>query len=492
MMQIFGAIKWIYPLLASAGSLAQNMDRTRIAILPFTSIGRGDDDGYLSEGITDELTSLFSKLPHVKVIARSLVTKFKNSHLPPAQLGAELHAGTLVEGSVRRVGNHVRISARLIDAASEEYLVSREYEGSLDELYSIEKRIATQLTGQIGNRRELASMGGPDRRVEERSPNPSAYLHYLKGRFFAGKRTHDGLRLARQNLEKAVQEDPTFAPALSFLATVYHLMAYYGLLPPREAYEAGYKLAERAMKLDAKCPETYLFMAARSSAFDHDWSASETNYRRAIELQPDFAVAHQWYAGLLMLERRFDEAKKEAATAARLEPLSVSVALSWGRVYFYARDYGKAIRIYQEAIEMEPGSPIAYYWLGLAYLHQGHPVEAERALDKGIALASDDPLLVSALAQAYAVEGKNKKARALLSDLIGVSRRAYLSSYFLAEVYAMLGEKDAAIASLHKAAEERADHLTYLSINPSFDSLRNDPAFKLIVHEMGLDEHGRI
>ena len=472
---------FLYNTHSSKDHTNTQVDPRRVALLPFKSEGLDEGETYLPEGLTSELISTLSKVRGIRILAESTVASYQNSQKSPSEIGAELGVGVLLESSIRKVDGHLHFSSQLIDTKTEEYLWSQDYEGSLDDVMQIQKRIAHGIADKLEGR-TLASVEMPEVDVNSNA----AYVNYLKGKYFFGRRGEEDLRLAEQYFEQATRLDPKFGLAYNSLANVFDILAFYGYMSPAEAYSKGMAAAEIGLTLEPDSAVGHLFLGEKLEAMDHDWATAEMHFKRAIELRPDMATAHSWYADLLISFGEFDAAKVEMTKAKELEPKSPIITVAFGRPDYYARRYSEAVTAYESAVDMDSTYRTSFFWLGAAYLELGRTEDAIRVLEHSIQLSPTQPMMVQAmLACAYAKGGRVAEARKLYEEMKRLRKTKFVSAYFLAEVSVALGQPGDAIHHLKIAQKEHANHLMFLGVDPRFDDLHKNKAFIAMVNEIG-------
>ncbi len=455
----------------------------RVAILPFTSIGLKTEDEFISEGMTEEIISSLSALKNVRVLARSSVARFQGSSQSMGDIGKELGVATLVEGKVMKSGERLRISARIIDVSSQEYVWSQDFDGGTEKLFEIQKKISSRVAQQLKGR-EIAAVQPTSE--ESSGSKHGAYVQYLRGRHFFERRTRENLEKAIEYFKKSINEAPDFAPSYGALANALHLMAFYGFLDPREAYPKGMEYATKALTLDSRSQEAYLFLAEKNMTFDRNWRESESNFKKAIEINPNLSTAHQWYSDLLVALLRFEEAKKEAMKAQELEPLSLAVSISSGKMRYYWMENEEALTIYRGAIELDPNFAIAYYWQGLAQIQKQEFEKGLASLEKASSLNPGSWMMKAGLAYGLGKSGRNSEAVKILGALKEASKKEYVSPYLIAEVYSGLGDFGAAYMELMRGVNEKTNHMTWLGVDPIFAPLRKEPRWKLLAGALHL------
>jgi len=454
-----------------------------LAVLPLESLSSDASQDYFADGMTDELISDLGQISALRVISRTSVMAYKRARKPLPEIARELDVDAVVEGTVLRSGDQVRITAQLIEAATDKHLWSRSYEGQLRDTLALQNQVAQAIADQIRinlNSQERAAL------KSVRVVNPQAYESYLKGRYFWNKRTAEGLKVALAYFNQAIEEDPRYAQSYSGLADTYALLGdwQYAVMTPKEALPRAKAAAIKALELDSTLGEAHNSLAFCLDGFDWDFPSAGKEFQRALELNPGYATAHHWYAWHLSLLGRFDEAIEEMRKAENLDPLSLIINADLAEILLLAHSYDESIRQSRKTIEMDPNFALAHNQLGQAYLQKQLSDEAITELQKAVQLSAGSPTCLANLARAYASSGKKSEAAKLLSDLKRRSSPRYSHAPEIAVVYAALGDKNQAMTWLEKGYEERFNPGVLL--RPGFDPLRSDPRFQEVVRRIGL------
>ena len=454
-----------------------------VAVLPLESLSSDASQDYFADGMTDELISDLGQISALRVISRTSVMVYKHARKPLPQIARELNVDAVVEGTVVRSGDRVRITAQLIDASSDKHLWSQSYEGELRDTLALQNQVARAIADQIRinvNPQEQAAL------KNVKVVNPQAYESFLKGRYFWNKRTADGLKVALAYFNQANDEDPKYAPAYSGLADTYSLLGdwQYAVMTPKEALPKAKAAATKALELDGALGEAHNSLAFCLDGFDWDFDAAGKEFRRAIELNPSYATAHHWYAWHLSLLGRYDEAIAEMRKAENLDPLSLIINADLAELLVLAHSYDESIRQSRKTIEMDPNFALAHNQLAQAYLQKHMIDEAVAELQKAAQLSGGSPTVMANLARAYVASGKRGEAIKLLSGLKKRSNATYSHGSEIAVIYAALGDTDQAMNWLEKGFEERFNPGVLL--RPGFDPLRSDPRFQDLARRIGL------
>jgi TolB-like protein/DNA-binding winged helix-turn-helix (wHTH) protein/Tfp pilus assembly protein PilF len=453
-----------------------------LAVLPLESLSSDASQDYFADGMTDELISDLGQISALRVISRTSVMTYKHARKPLPQIARELNVDAVVEGTVLRSGDQVRITAQLIQASTDKHLWSQSYEGELRDTLALQNQVARAIADQIRinlNPQEQAAL------KTVRVVNPQAYESYLKGRYFWNKRSADGLKVALAYFHQATDEDPNYAQAYSGLADTYALLGdwQYAVMTPKEALPKAKAVATKALELDSALGEAHNSLAFCLDGFDWDFDSAGKEFRRAIELNPGYATAHHWYAWHLSLLGRYDEAIPEMRKAESLDPLSLIINADLAELLVLAHSYDQSIQQSRKTIEMDSNFALAHIQLAQAYLAKHMNEEAVAELQKAVQLSGGSPTSIANLARAYVATGKRSEAQKLLSDL---KKRSSPSSSYAAEIsviYAALGDTDQAMNWLEKGYEERFNPGVLL--RPGFDPIRSDPRFEDLVRRIG-------
>jgi TolB-like protein/DNA-binding winged helix-turn-helix (wHTH) protein/Flp pilus assembly protein TadD len=477
-------------LIASLGiwkarSWSRTPDIRSLAVLPLESLSGDASQDYFADGMTDELITDLGQISALRVISRTSVMAYKRARKPLPQIARELNVDAVVEGTVLRSGDQVRITAQLIEASADQQLWSQSYEGELRDTLALQNKVAQAIADQIRinlSPREQAAL----RTV--RVVNPEAYESYLKGRYFWNKRTADSLKAARAYFDQAIEEDPKYAQAYTGLADTYALLGdwQYAVMTSKEALPKAKAAAIKALQLDNALGEAHNSLAFCLDGFDWDFDSAGKEFRRAIELNPGYATAHHWYAWHLSLLGRYDDAIVEMRKAKNSDPLSLIISSDLAELLVLAHSYDESIAESRKTIEMDANFALAHNQLGQAYLQKQMNIEAIAEMEKAVQLSSGSPTCIANLARAYVASGRKSEAIKLLNDLKQGSNRTDSRASEIAVVYAALGDRDQAMNWLEKGYEERFNPGVLL--RPGFDPLRSDVRFKDLLRRVGLPE----
>jgi serine/threonine-protein kinase len=457
-----------------------------IAVLPFANLTSGADDDSLADGMTGALITNLAQISALRVVSSTSVMRYKKTQKRSPDIGAELKVDALVEGSIERAGDRVRISARLIRASTDELLWADAYDRSIRDLLVLHDEVAQAVA------REIRIALTPEERAglaRARTVDPDAYLLYVKGRFLWDRRTEESINRAIGYFTQAVGRDPSYAAALSGLADCYLSLGFsfdVGSLAPGEAIPKAKDAATKALALDDSLAEAHNSLAYAKLTYDWDWNGAEAAFKRSLRLNPGYAQAHHWYAHLLSSSRRFDEALAESRRALELDPLSPIMNVHLGWHYLFARDYERALDQLAKSIELDPNYGLAYWYRGLAYEQQSRFADAAREMQRAAALLPGNAVVAADLGHLHAVAGDRRAAELALQELERASARKYVSPFGMALIHTGLGDRDRAFASLQRALRERSDLLVYLVVDPRLDALREDSRFVDLVRRVGV------
>jgi TolB-like protein/DNA-binding winged helix-turn-helix (wHTH) protein/Tfp pilus assembly protein PilF len=454
-----------------------------LAVLPLDNLSGDASQDYFADGMTDELITDLAQIRALRVISRTSVMAYKHARKPLPEIARELNVDAVVEGTVLRSGEQVRITAQLIQAPADKHLWAKSYEGNLQDMLALQKKVASAIAEQIRievTPQEQAAL------KKANAVNPEGYESYLKGRFFWNKRTADGLKVALAYFNQAIEEDPKYAQAYSGLADTYALLGdwQYAVMTPKEALPKAKDAAIKALELDSAQGEAHNSLAFVLDGFDWNLDAGGKEFQRAIELSPSYATAHHWYGWHLSLLGRYDEAIAEMRKAEDLDPLSLIINADLAELLVLAHSYDESIRQSRKTIEMDANFALAHNQLAQAYLGKHMNDEAVAELQKAVQLSGGSPTCIANLARAYTASGKKSEALKLLRDLKKRSIPSHANSSEIAMIYASLGDADQAMNWLEKGYEDRFNPGVLL--RPGFDPLRSDSRFQNLMHRIGL------
>jgi len=453
-----------------------------LAVLPLANLSGDPDQEYFAEGMADALRQHLEGISALRVISRTSSMYYRGSGKPLPEVARQMNVDAVVDGSVLRSGDRVRITVELIRAASDTRLWSDTYDRDLKDVFALQSEVARKIADEI-----RVTLTPPDRaRLARRHTlDPDAYLAYSKGRFFWNRRTEVDLKRAIGYFQQAIEKDPGYALAYDGLADCWLPLGWYAYMAPADTFPHAKAAVMKALALDDSLAAAHTSLAFVTLYYDRDWTGAEREFRRAIALNPNYANGHHWYGEFLSLVGRHAEAIAEAERARELDPLSTIINTWVGSRYFFARQYDRAIEQYRNAIEMDPGFVPVHLVLGHA-LEQKHMYqEAILELEKAVSLSGGSPVYIASLAHAYGLAGRRDQARKLFQDLRKLSKERYVSPYDLAIASLGVGERDRALALLAQAVEERSPRAAFLGVDPRFDGLRRDARFKILMSRIG-------
>ncbi len=453
-----------------------------IAVLPFDNLSRDPDNAYFAEGVQDEILTRLAKVADLKVISRTSTQKYKSAPDNLREIAKQLGVSNILEGSVQRAADQVRVTVQLINATNDAHLWAESYDRALTDIFTVESEIAKTIADTL--RAKLT--GSEERRMSKKpTANPEAYELYLKGRFFWNKRTGVELRKAIDYFNQAIAKDPNYALAYAGLADAYVLLSGFGAASPKDSLPQAKAAAEKGLELDSTLGEAHASLAQALLAYDFNFTGANREFRRAIELNPNYATAHHWYGeSVLAPLSRFEDAIAELKRALQLDPLSVIINADVGTVLTSARRYDEAIEQLRKTLEMDASFYYAHYNLGEALEMKGLIKDAIAEYQRAIAL-NDDPVPQALLGHLYAKIGKKNEARQILQQLRESPKEHYVSPYLFAMIYIGLGDKDQAIDFLENTYEDRDGYsIAFIKVDPFLDPLRSDPRFEALVQKV--------
>lgn len=465
---------------ARTTSLTTNSSRS-IAVLPLENLSGDREQDYFVEGMTDELTTDLAQFQGLRVISRTSAMHYKGINKTAQQIGKELGVDTLIEGTVERVGERVRIRAQLIDCLTDRHLWAKSYDREFKDVLALQTEIARDIVEQTQGNVSPRSIRPS---ADLRPVNAGAYEAYLKGRYFLNKRTPEGFQQAVESFQQAIAKEPNYARAYSGLADTYVLISSYSLAQPDQIIPKAHAAALRALQIDERLAEAHASLALVTENYYWDWETAEKEYRRAIELDPNYATAHQWYAEYLALQGRFDRAFTEMQQARLLDPLSLIMAIDNAAILYYARQYDRAIEQYSAVLAMEPGFGHAHIAIA-AYVQKGQFAKALAEIDRW-RRSKDGPWCWAYEAYVRGRAGQMARARYALEKFRETNRRWKTDPVgMFALAYTGMGNKDQAFAWLQKAFAEHSIVLLGLKVDPAYDPLRSDPRFQDLLRRLG-------
>jgi TolB-like protein/DNA-binding winged helix-turn-helix (wHTH) protein/Tfp pilus assembly protein PilF len=456
-----------------------------IAILPFKPLAADQTDEYLGVGMADALITKLSSIKEITVRPTSSILRYANSDVDPIQVGSALEVNTLLDGRVQRVNDRIRVTVQLISAKDGTPLWADKFDEKYTDVFSLEDRISEKVAAALlptltGDQKQQLSL--------HYTEDADAYQSYIKGRYFWNKRTADGITKAISYFEDAIIRDPNYALAYAGLADSYTTLGILDDSSSQEMMPKARSSALKAIELDDRLAEAHASLAYVKHRFEWDWVGAEKEFRRSIELNPDYATAHQWYGWYLISVGSYDGAEKEFERARQIEPLSLYTNVTVGAAFFYSRQYDKAAAQLKRVVEMDPSFGIAHSWLARTYEQTGRFDEAISETQKVIKIGGGTAAQQAALGYAYSVSGQQAEAHRVLAELQHASKDRYIPPYSLASIYAGLGQKDRAFEWLEKALKDRDNSMVFLSVDQRLEGLHSDPRFTELVKRVGIPQ----
>ena len=452
-----------------------------IAVLPFKPLGEQSGDEVLSLGMADALITRLSNLQQLVVRPSSSIVRYTAADQDPLEAGRQQKVDAVLDGRIQRTDERVRVTVQLLRVQDGKQLWADKFDEKFTDIFALQDVISEKVAAALA----LQLTGSEQNRLAKRdTENAEAYQLYLKGRYFWNKRTGESLHKGIEFFAQAIAKDSRYALAHAGLADSYIILGNFGLLPPNEAYPKANMAAEDALKADPDLVEAQVSLAFVKSLYQRDWPAAEAGFKRAIELNPNYGPAHQWYGVSLAGAGRLDEAVAELKRAQQVDPQSLTISAVVGWMLYLARDYDKAIDQVKTVLEMDADFALAHRYLGLIYEQKGMYAEAISEFQKAESLSGARPLDSGALAHAYAIAGKRAEAQQILKNVTERSPRVYFPAHDIALIYVALGEKELAFDWLEKAFQERSPWLIHLNVDPRFDPVRSDPRFSDLVRRL--------
>ena len=469
---------------------AKDASRAKIrslAVLPLQNLSGDPSQDYIADGMTEELIGRLSGIHGLRVISRTSTMRLKNTQLSVPEIARMLAVEAIVEESLVREGHQIRVHAQLIRAATDEHIwAGEEYQREYRSILEVQEEVARNIVEQI-----QLNLTPEDRaRLASKPPvDPQAYESYLRGRYYFNQRTEDALHKSIASFQQAIARDPAYAPAYSGLAEAYAMLGFRGGFPSKDALSDAKKAALKAIELDDTLAEPHASLGFIAETYEWDWPAAERQYKQALELNPGYAQAHNWYGGYLTYTGRFQEGVAEAIHARELDPLSLPLNNALAGRLLAAGRYDEALRQVQTTLELDEHFAPAHQTLGWVYLHGGKQGDAIREFQSALELAGTaDTDIQLDLGFAYAVSGRPDEARRILANLQQLYQQGIVPAASLATLHGALGESNEAFVWLEKAYQERDPQLTYLKAGRRFEPLREDPRFGQLVRRVGFPD----
>jgi len=453
-----------------------------LAVLPFVNSSGDSAAEYLADGVTESLIYSLSQIPRLRVMARSTMFRFKGKDADPQAVGRELSVRAVLTGRVVQRGESLLVQTELVDAASGWLLWGERYNRTIDDVFAVQEAIANEIAEKL----QVRLTGEEQSRLAKRqTDDPIAYQLYLKGRFHWNKRNEEGLRKGIDYFRQAIEQDPGYALANIGIADSYNILGFYNVIASRDAYPKAKAAARRALELDDGLAEAHASLAYAANYYDWDWAGAERGFLKAIELNPNYPTARQWYGLQLASRLRFEEANREMRGALEADPLSLIISTGIGWIHFFERRYAEAIDDCQKALEMDPAFQQARLMLAKTFQQVSRLEDAVEECRKAVA-AAPDPLAIAALGVALAIVDRRDEVRTILAQLDEMAKHRYVSPYCRAEIHLALGEIDETFVWLERAYAERTTPLAYLAVDPRLDPIRTDPRFADLARRVGV------
>jgi TolB-like protein/DNA-binding winged helix-turn-helix (wHTH) protein/tetratricopeptide (TPR) repeat protein len=481
---LFGGVWW----WRSRSHAALHPQRVMLVVLPVQNLTGDPDKDYVSDGMTEEIIAQLSSLnpAQLGVIARTSSMTYKKTSKTVDQIGRELGVDHVLETSLRESHGRYLVTAQLIRTSDQTHIWAQDFEGAFGDVLSLQNDLAYAVAQQT--RVTFTPQQKEARRATVRRVDPQAYDAYLKGRFYWNKRTEAGMYKAIEHFQQATRLDPDYAPGYAGLASTYALLYWYSSARPQDVYPKGKAAAERALKLDDTLAEPHATLGLIHLSFDWDWEAAGQEFRRAIELDPNYATAHHWFAIYLYGQGQREESLREMRLAERVDPLSLPINTDLGVVLYQLHRYDESLRQLKQTIELDPNYSDAFHALALTHAAKAEYPQAIAAAEKAVRLAPGDPIVLAELGYVYAVAGKENETRAILKQLSQGLKDRPRAGYSLALVYAGLKDRNHLYEWLDKTYREHAPEILNITAEPMFDPFRADPQFRDIVRHLGLPQ----
>ena len=454
-----------------------------IAVLPLDNLSGDPEQEYFVDGMTETLIAELSKIGALRVISRQSVMRFKGSDEPMADIARQLNVDAVVEGSALLIGDRVRITVQLIEAAADAHLWADNYDRDVSNVLALHSDVARAIAHEI---RIVVTPEEAALLADVREVNPEAHRLYLLGQYHHHRFDPEDMYKAIEYFQQAITLDPQYAQAHATLANVYGAMAFYGLEPPKEAYKKVRAAAARALEIDSSLADAHEIDAMVEFYFNWEWENAEEKFQRAFSLNPNDASAYQFYTWYLIAMGRTEEAQISISRALDLDPLAFFAYLTASDVFYLSRQYDQAIAQLEETLDLDRNNPLALSRLGWSYVQKGMFTEAINNMQQAVTLAPYNMELSFTLGHAYAVAGKTAEARKILDDLHRLTEKQYFPPYGFALIHVGLGENDEALEWLERAFQDRNSWMPYLQVEPRLDPLRSDPRFQDLLHRMNL------
>ena len=456
-----------------------------LAVLPFENLSGDPEQEYFVDGMTEALITDLAKISALRVISRASVMRYKGTCKPHSEIAQELSVDGVVEGSVLRVGKHVRISAQLLHASFDGHLWAESYERDLRDVFALQAEVAQAIAGEI---RIQVTPRERKRLRQVRRVDPRAYEAYMLGRFFWNKRTPEGMSKSLVHFQQAIEQDPGYALAYAGLADAYVGLGFalHEIASSREVMPKARAAAKKALEIDESLGEAHATLAFISTIHDYDWEAANRGFTRALVLNPGNAKVHHLHAAYLSYQGRLDEAQAEIEQARETDPLSLPINNHEAVVFYFRREYDQAIKQARRTLDLDASFPNAHLTLSLIYQQKAKYADALAEAEKAASFSGRSAASLGCIGGCYAALGRPNEAKNVIKELQTLSKGQYVSPFVIAWVYVNLRDKEAALAHLEQAYAERSTYLPHIKVDPSLDFLRSDPRFKDLQCRVGL------
>ena len=456
-----------------------------IAVLPFTNMSADPEQDYFCDGIAEELINALTHIKDLRVVARTSAFSFKGKDVDIEEIGKKLKVDKVLEGSVRKAGNRLRITAQLINVEDGYHLWSERYDREMEDIFAIQDEVTLAIVDEL----KVDFLGeGKAKLVKRYTEDSEAYNLYLKGRYFWNKRTGEGLEKGIKYFQQAIKKDPFYALAYTGLADSFVISAFYGFSSPQEVFPKAKAAVKKALEIDDTLAEAHTSLGYISIFYDWDWHTADRSIRRALELNPGYAAAHHYYAAYLAIIGRVNESIAEMKRAVEIDPLSTRLHTELGNYFGWSGRLDEAAKQLQKTLEMDQNFGLAHAHIGLCYARQKKYEEAIVALQRAIQLMGNSPFFIGFLANIYAKSGSRDRAEEILHELEEMSKMRYVPPMSIANIYAELGEIDKAFEWMEKAYQEHDTQIAMLKTRAEFEKLRSDPRGKVLLEKIGLGD----
>ena len=468
---------------ASSSSHSGIIDGLRsIAVLPFVNMSSDEENEYFSDGLTEDLSMVLSQLDGLNVASRTSAFAYKGKDMDVQEIGAALGVQSILEGSVRKAGQRIRITARVVNVADGQQVWSERYDRQLEDVFELQDEIAQTIAEQL----EVTILGTGEFHAAREAPDVDAYNLYLKGRYHWNRRYGGGLQKGMEFFQQAIQVDPGFALPYSGLADSFAILGFYNYLPPNEAFPKALTAARQALALDETLAEAHASLAWATTFYEWDWKTAERHYQRALKLNPRWATAYSWYSFHLHALGQTEASRRTIEKAHRVEPLAVGISGALSFSMFLHRQYDRGLQVAKDALDIDSEFAAAYPFMAFNHIGQRDWPKAVKVLEKAVVLMGGLSLVKGLLGYSLAKNGEEERARKVLDDLLQTSESAYVSAFFVAAVYMGLGSELDTWEWLEVAYEERNNWLVFIDVLPIFEPLRFQPRYLDLLKKIGL------